>query len=77
MTAWPVFWKACHLTQSSSEGTRAIKKMPDAEQRAELVEWLKGKWDFRANDFERVWVATGNQLTQDITPGFLLQVCAP
>lgn len=74
VSAWPVFFKACHLTQSSSYATRAMKTPPtDAAEIAELSEWLRSKWEFRANDYERVWVEDGNAITRDVAPGFLLQ----
>mmetsp|Transcript_13014 Transcript_13014/g.28128 ORF Transcript_13014/g.28128 Transcript_13014/m.28128 type:complete len:425 (+) Transcript_13014:75-1349(+) len=73
VTRWPIFWKACHLTQSSSAGTRAQHGPLDAEQLDSLVSWIRQKWEFRANDYERVWAEAGNQITQGIPPGFLLQ----
>ena len=73
VTAWPVFWKACHLTQSSSFATRAMSAKPTPDEAAELSEWLAAKWTFRANDYERVWVEDGNAITAGIPPGFMLQ----
>jgi len=71
---WPVFWKACHLTQSSSYATRSMTAQPAAgAETEELASWLQSKWHFRANDYERVWVEDGNVITRDIPPGFLLQ----
>ena len=71
---WPIFWKACHLTQSSSYATRSMNARPlPGGETEELAGWLKSKWDFRANDYERVWVEDGNVITRDIPPGFLLQ----
>lgn len=72
-SAWPVFWKACHLTQSSSAATRAMKAPPTPAEVNELTSWLVAKWEQRANDFERVWAADGNAITAGIMPGFLLQ----
>jgi len=77
VTSWPVFWKACHLTQSSSEATRAMHAPPTQAEAAELMSWLAAKWDQRADDFERVWAADGNAITQGIEPGFLLQAPMP
>lgn len=71
-TRWPVFLKACHLTQSSSRGTRAVTSAAELAS-ADIADWIHEKWDFRANDFEREWQKEGNMLTQDLTPGFLLQ----
>jgi len=74
VSASPTFWKACHLTQSSSYATRAMSKLPTTpEEIDELVDWLTLKWHFRANDVDRVWTEDGNALTDNIPPGFLLQ----
>jgi len=73
---FPVFFKACHLTQSSSQGTLIIssaEKMAKGIADNSLVEWVEKKWAFRPNDFERVWVNEGNKLTDSITPAILVQ----
>ena len=71
---WPVFLKACHLTQSSSRGTFNVAskdRMTTSAQR--ITEWVNEKWAFRANDFERPWVNEGNMLTDALQPGILVQ----
>ena len=73
---WPIFFKACHLTQSSSRGTLIIKdqeKLSAGIEDKSLVDWVDLKWAFRAHDFERVWVREGDMLTNAIQPGVLMQ----
>jgi hypothetical protein len=73
---WPIFFKACHLTQSSSRGTLIIKdqeKLSAGIEDKSLVDWVDLKWAFRAHDFERVWVREGDMLTNAIQPGILMQ----
>eukprot|EP00038_Savillea_parva_P009647 m.184917 g.184917 ORF g.184917 m.184917 type:complete len:458 (+) comp16267_c0_seq1:288-1661(+) len=73
-TAWPVFLKTCHLTQGSSASTRPLFSMSAAVGAAdELAAWLKTKWDYRADDWERPWREDGNLLTDHLTPGIILQ----
>lgn len=76
VTDFPVFWKACHLTQGSAMGTRSMSSIPNASEKKELAEWFDEKWDFRAHDYERVWVEDGDIITKDIPAGFMLQVIA-
>merc|ERR1711865_318406 len=72
---WPVFLKACHLTQSSSKGTRIIKSAEHLSQimSEDLPAWVGEKWAFRAHDFDRPWVKEGDQLTDALVPSFLVQ----
>lgn len=75
-TQWPLFLKACHLTQSSSRGTRAIAAPPaGAAALAELGAWVDAKAAFRPDDFDREWRVEGNELTDYVArrPRFLLQ----
>jgi hypothetical protein len=74
--AWPLFVKACHLTQSSSKGTKLLKSPEALQQQVKdnsLAEWVDAKWKFRAHDFERVWVNEGDQLTDSLQPSMLIQ----
>merc|ERR1719240_2429809 len=68
---WPLFVKVCHLTQSSSRGTQALTSAKDIDE--DFMDWIDEKWDYRANDWDREWKVEGNEITQGITPGFLLQ----
>lgn len=73
---WPIFIKACHLTQSSSKGTIIIKNEEQMKMQLEdgtLPKWVEKKWHFRAHDFDRPWVKEGDQLTDAIKPGILVQ----
>merc|ERR1719502_2265297 len=73
---WPMFIKACHLTQSSSSGTMFLKSKADAEEKAAsgaLDEWIDAKWAYRADDFDRPWRREGNMITDSLTPRFLVQ----
>merc|ERR1711907_845724 len=75
--SWPIWVKACHLTQGSAESTRPLK---NAEWITENIDqfdvWAKSKWNYVANDWEREWRDEGNALTADIPKGFLLQESA-
>jgi len=71
-TAYPAFIKACHLTQSSSRGTFAVANA-DALASPALRDWVDKKWTLRANDFDREWKEEGNELTDSLAPGFLVQ----
>jgi len=73
---WPIFVKATHLTQSSSAATMAIKSPEHLQQKIDsgsLASWVKTKWAYRSNDFDRAWVKEGNMLTDSLTPGLLVQ----
>jgi len=73
---FPIFLKACHLTQSSSRGTYIIsseEKLDEKVKDKTLESWINQKWNFRANDFERVWVNEGNMLTNAVKPAILVQ----
>jgi hypothetical protein len=74
MKNWPVFFKACHLTQRSSVGTFAISS-PEAfeKDKPELIEWINNKWEYRSRDIDRPWQKEGDALTDQLTPSFLLQ----
>ena len=74
MEHWPVFFKACHLTQRSSLGTFAISSNDlFDEKKPELVQWINDKWDYRARDVDRPWQKEGDALTDELTPSFLVQ----
>lgn len=74
--AWPIFVKACHLTQSSSKGTRLLESADALEMQVadnSMLNWVDTKWKFRAHDFERQWVKEGDQLTDSLQPSMLVQ----
>merc|ERR1711998_383172 len=73
---WPMFVKACHLTQSSPQGTMFLKSKADLEKKADsgaLDKWIDKKWDYRSDDFDRPWRREGNLITDSLTPRFLVQ----
>jgi len=73
-TTWPLFLKCCHLTQGSSKSVLLLKNAAHARaQQAMITEWVREKWDFRADDHTRPWREDGNLLTDTLIPGLLLQ----
>merc|ERR1711988_1456087 len=73
---WPLFLKACHLTQHSSYGTRLLASKQDFEsswKSGEMQTYIDGKWAFRPHDKDRVWAKEGDIVTASLDPGFLLQ----
>lgn len=77
MEHWPIFFKACHLTQRSSLGTFAISsvnELDDSNQKKqELIQWINDKWEYRSRDVDRPWQTEGDVLTDALTPSFLVQ----
>eukprot|EP01065_Artemidia_motanka_P012768 TRINITY_DN17050_c0_g1_i2.p1 TRINITY_DN17050_c0_g1~~TRINITY_DN17050_c0_g1_i2.p1 ORF type:complete len:437 (+),score=110.84 TRINITY_DN17050_c0_g1_i2:62-1372(+) len=73
-TRWPVFLKACHLTQGSMKAVYLIKSREWAEQNIRrIVYWVRWMWGRRADDYERPWRLDGNALTDSLKPGMMLQ----
>lgn len=74
MENWPVFFKACHLTQRSSLGTFPLSS-PQAfnETKQELIDWINDKWVYRSRDVDRPWQKEGDALTDELTPCILVQ----
>ena len=71
---WPVFFKACHLTQRSSLGTFAVpSKQAFPKTKQDIMTWIKDKWDYRSRDVDRPWQAEGDALTDELTPAILVQ----
>eukprot|EP00754_Rhynchopus_humris_P041532 Rhum_TRINITY_DN2508_c0_g1::Rhum_TRINITY_DN2508_c0_g1_i1::g.7397::m.7397 len=74
VTKWPVFIKACHLTQGSMSAVMKIESKEWAVRHsAEVVQWMGSKLGRHADDFERPWRAEGNMLTDTLQPGILVQ----
>jgi len=72
MEHWPIFFKACHLTQRSSLGTFPLSSLDMFnEKKQELIEWINDKWDYRSRDVDRPWQTEGDALTDELTPCFL------
>eukprot|EP00040_Diaphanoeca_grandis_P004935 m.30665 g.30665 ORF g.30665 m.30665 type:complete len:485 (-) comp16326_c0_seq1:61-1515(-) len=75
--SWPIWVKACHLTQGSSHGIRMLKSREYIEENWEELEtWIAEKWVYRADDWERPWREDGNLITSTLTPGWMLQASA-
>ena len=71
---WPVFFKCCHLTQGSSKSTKMIKsKEYLTSYKRSFTNFVREKWAYRANDWERPWATDMNKLTDSLTPGIMLQ----
>jgi len=74
MENWPVFFKACHLTQQSSEGTYPISTREKFENKKDdLIDFINKKWVYRARDVDRPWQKEGDAITDVLTPSFLIQ----
>mmetsp|Transcript_1502 Transcript_1502/g.2062 ORF Transcript_1502/g.2062 Transcript_1502/m.2062 type:complete len:480 (-) Transcript_1502:137-1576(-) len=71
---WPVFFKCCHLTQGSSESTRMLKSKDWVHKNEkEMTAFIKEKWIYRADDWERPWAKHMNKLTDSLIPGIMVQ----
>eukprot|EP00954_Amorphochlora_amoebiformis_P028996 1392516-Amorphochlora_amoeboformis.AAC.1 len=73
-SSWPIFFKCCHLTQGSSESTRMLKSYEWLHKNEkQMRKFVKEKWIYRADDWERPWANYMNPLTDSLKPGILLQ----
>ena len=77
-TSWPIYLKACHITQGSA---RSVRSLPSSawvtEDWDELRRWIGTMWARRADDQGRAWTDASNALTDSLSPGFMLQGPAP
>lgn len=74
MKNWPIFFKACHLTQRSSGGTFAVKDSEKYEEvTQDIVNFVNDKWVYRSRDVDRPWQKEGDAITDALTPSFLVQ----
>eukprot|EP00469_Lotharella_globosa_P002674 CAMPEP_0167801696 /NCGR_PEP_ID=MMETSP0111_2-20121227/18622_1 /TAXON_ID=91324 /ORGANISM="Lotharella globosa, Strain CCCM811" /LENGTH=474 /DNA_ID=CAMNT_0007697479 /DNA_START=1 /DNA_END=1425 /DNA_ORIENTATION=- len=72
--SWPTFFKCCHLTQGSSESTIMLKSQDWVDNnKGYLTKFIKEKWEYRADDWERPWAKYMNPLTDSLVPGIMLQ----
>jgi len=77
ITKWPIWIKACHLTQGSAKATRMLKSEQWIRDNIdELEDWIHAKWVYRADDWQRPWRENGNMLTDTLIPGFMIQSSA-
>jgi len=73
-SSWPNFFKCCHLTQGSSESTKMLKSEKWLkENKEEMTKFIKEKWEYRADDWERPWAKDMNKLTDSLVPGIMVQ----
>lgn len=71
---WPVFLKACHLTQGAMQSVLRVKSSQWVlDHPEEFADWVNSKWDLRADDSKRAWGDTANKVTDGLEPGFMLQ----
>ena len=74
ITAWPIFIKACHLTQGSLRSVRKVNSRSQLEQHSlALGCWLRHMYARRADDAFRPWTRESNELTDTVAPGFAVQ----
>ena len=72
---WPIFVKACHLTQGSLRSVRMIHNQKEAIDNANNLRcWLRRMYVLRADDRNRPWTRESNELTDTVAPGFAMQV---
>ena len=70
---YPIFIKACHLTQGAQKGFHVIRSQKDLRERwAEVTDFVKFKWKVVAIDAGRSWAKAANPLLASLDPGFML-----
>mmetsp|Transcript_21917 Transcript_21917/g.31738 ORF Transcript_21917/g.31738 Transcript_21917/m.31738 type:complete len:409 (+) Transcript_21917:85-1311(+) len=71
---FPIFLKACHLTQQSSDGTFSIKTPAALKDNEEnILKFINHRWDYRSRDVDRPWQDKGDKLTDALTPSYEIQ----
>jgi len=74
MDNWPIFLKACHLTQQSSDGTLSIKSPEHIKEDPDrITKFIEDKWVYRSRDVDRPWQDKGDKLTDALTPSYEIQ----
>jgi hypothetical protein len=72
--SWPLFVKACHLTQGSLKSVRKVHSAAEVRNDTpQLLCWLRRMFSMRADDSDRMWTRESNELTDVIAPGFAIQ----
>jgi len=69
----------CHLTQGSAHSTKALASLAwltDRIRSGWLREFVDEKWGMRSDDIQRPWRLTSNKLTDQLSPGVMLQLAA-
>eukprot|EP00471_Norrisiella_sphaerica_P014086 CAMPEP_0184503846 /NCGR_PEP_ID=MMETSP0113_2-20130426/52130_1 /TAXON_ID=91329 /ORGANISM="Norrisiella sphaerica, Strain BC52" /LENGTH=490 /DNA_ID=CAMNT_0026893411 /DNA_START=117 /DNA_END=1589 /DNA_ORIENTATION=+ len=72
---FPIFIKSCHITTGAA---KSVRKISDAtalsdENWLEIEHWAAKMWNYRSNDWERIWAAPFNFLCSRLEPGFMVQ----
>jgi len=72
---YPLFVKACHLTQGGDKGTKPAfaKNFTKGHMQKYLFPWVEKKWRQRPTDDNRPWSGTMNHLLSYLKPGIALQ----
>jgi len=81
VSSWPIFVKACHLTQGEARSVRKISTADELSAKAGMLPalgcWLRHTYATRADDRSRPWTRESNELTDVVAPGFVLQSAVP
>ena len=76
--AFPLFLKACHITQGWEHSVKYLRSRAWLEEnRSEVEEWMGLLWDKKANDWARQWVVPHNALTETLVQSALVQSLYP
>ena len=72
--SWPIFVKACHITQGEMRSVRKINSAAELHATTHaLACWLRAVYAMRADDRGRPWTRESNELTDTVAPGFVVQ----
>eukprot|EP00038_Savillea_parva_P029180 m.69333 g.69333 ORF g.69333 m.69333 type:complete len:490 (+) comp8576_c2_seq1:2447-3916(+) len=70
---YPIFLKACHITQGVQHGTHIIKSEKDFKDNFQKhMEWVRVIWSTVSNDHERPWAPEAAILYPMVDPGIML-----
>eukprot|EP00472_Partenskyella_glossopodia_P004899 CAMPEP_0197532648 /NCGR_PEP_ID=MMETSP1318-20131121/40480_1 /TAXON_ID=552666 /ORGANISM="Partenskyella glossopodia, Strain RCC365" /LENGTH=491 /DNA_ID=CAMNT_0043089283 /DNA_START=381 /DNA_END=1853 /DNA_ORIENTATION=+ len=70
---FPVFIKACHLTQGGDKGTIPAWESNITSYQTQIMPWVERKWAQRPRDDGRPWTTEMNQLLSNLAPGVAIQ----
>jgi hypothetical protein len=78
VTRWPIFVKACHITQGSLRSVKMIKSAHEMGWTLPKLRcWLRRMYAMRADDRDRPWTKESNSMTDTVAPGFFVQAGVP
>jgi len=70
---FPVFLKACHITQGDQNGVLKIKTKADLiDEFTRIQAWTKKLWNTLANDDVRSWAPEADKFLATLQPGFMV-----